>query len=508
MPINFIPNDPDSQDVLPMRQVSPRPDRGVGQAKIVVDGAVAENKYDVGTTDFLYWQCREAMLASLDAWELIHGPFSSWQDGDTLPIFKDAGVDLNAFYDRKRGGQPERLSFFHEKVGTKTYFSGASTDVVSHEAGHAFLDAIRPDFWTSTRFEVNSIHEAFGDCIAILTALHDKVSRVAILSDIASKNVVESTAEELSAGIGKKIPGHNAGAPRRARNNFEWGPQGSLPDVGGPGELIFEEHSFGQIFSGCFYDTIVNIFNGMASQSEGNLLKATQTAGKILVKAIRQAPQRLQYFREVGRFMILADEADNAGANRDAIRDAFQRHNISLGSTLTLAPQAVIASTLATSKRAAMSGRGAVSLSDLTAHAKGKVLNMMGAVSRKLDVSSVKIAGTEFQEAVHQRIVTLDGVHKKLKGVVAEAAQVALIGRSHSSMAIMGHVSNPVDTDNDVENYVQSLVKHGRIDFEPKKSGGRSLVAKVGEIAGEVTHEIREIRGQKTLVRIRYSCRG
>jgi len=508
MSINFIPNDPDAQDIIPMRANSPRADRGAGQAKVKVDGAVVEDKYKIGTAEFVYWQCREAALAAIEAWEQIHGPFASWQDGDTLPVFPDKGIDLNAFYDRKRGAQPEQLSFFHQKVGTKTYFSGASTDVVSHEFGHAFLDSIRPDFWVSSRFEVNSIHEAFGDCVALVTALHDKASRVAILSKVATKNAIESTAEELSDGIKKAIPGHNAGAPRRARNDFEWGPQGSLPDDGGPGVLIFEEHSFGQIFSGCFYDTIVNIVKGMSSQTEANLLKATQTAGRLLVKGIQQAPQRLQFFREVGRFMILNDEADNGGANREAIRDAFQGHNISLGSSLTLAPEAAFAAAPAASKKAVATGRGIVELGDITAKAKHELLDLIGAVSKKIDISSVQIAGRDFQEAVHQRIVALDSVDKRLKGVVAGAAQVALIGRSHNALAIMGHVSDPDDTDKDVENYVASLVKHGRIDFKPKKTSGHSLVSGSGAVSGNTTHEIREIRGQKTLVRIRFACRG
>src|SRR5262245_55624894 len=116
MAINFIPNDPAVQSVLPMRQKSPRPDRLAGSAKIKVSGAVAEGKYQEGTPEFLHWQCREAALAAIEAWEQIHGPFAAWQDGDTLPIFiDDEEEDLNAFYDRKRGAEPEKLSFFHQK---------------------------------------------------------------------------------------------------------------------------------------------------------------------------------------------------------------------------------------------------------------------------------------------------------------------------------------------------------------------------------------------------------
>jgi len=500
MPIHFIPNDPLVQNDLPMRVVKPRADRGAGKAKLSVQGAVAEGEYPVGTPDFLYWQCREAALASIAAWEEISGSFSRWQVGDTLKVLPDRGEDLNAYYDRLG------LSFFHQKIASKTYFSGASTDVVAHEAGHAFLDAIRPDLWDSSRFEVNAFHEAFGDCVAIITALQDKESRVAILSKISSSNSVEALAEEISEGISKAAPGINAAAPRRARNDFEWGPQGSLPTDGGPGKLIFEEHSFGQIFSGCFYDTIVNIFSGMASQTESNLLAATQIAGKLLVKGIQSAPQRMEFFREVGRFMILADGQDNGGANRAAVSDAFQRHNLALGSSITLAPSAAFAASAATSGPTKKKGIQNATDADMTTTAKRELRGLIGAVSNKLSISKIKLAGREMQEAIHQRIVSLDACHKKLEGVVASAAQVALVGRSHNALCVMGHVSNPITTDKDVINYVDSLVKHGRISFESAKTAGRSMVASLKDLPSGITHQVRDVRGQKTLLRVRFAC--
>jgi hypothetical protein len=507
MSINFIPNDPSALTQVPMRKVAPLADAASNRAGYEVAGAAAEGEYDVGTPEFLYWQCRQAALAALEAWQEVHGPFTSWQEDESLSVYPDLGVDLNAYYDRARGGLPERISFFHQQVGNKTYFSGASTDVVAHEAGHAFLDALRPDFWTSFRFEVNAFHEAFGDCVAMLTALHDKLTRGLVAPIITARNPVESTAEELADAIKKAFPGHNAGAPRRARNDFEWGPQGSIPVDGGPGELIYEEHSFGQVFSGCFYDTIANIFAGMASQSEANLLKAAQTAGKLLVKATLQAPQRAQYFREVGRVMVLVDEQDNAGANGAAITDAFARHNIALGTSMTLAPQAALAG-------AAPAGRGAAQPT-LPPVAKRNLLKKFGAeAGAKLAVAAVKIAGHKVNEAIYERLVRLDAVHQKLKGVVAAAPQVAVLGTTHNALAILGHLSNGEVTVEDVEGYVKSLVHHARVDFNPEKPArrrprGRGMVAAAAAPPPpkDVTHEVQKIRGQKTLVRVRFACR-
>src|SRR5207249_78018 len=132
---------------------------------------------------------------------------------------------------------------------------------------------------------------------------------------------------------------------RRALNKFEYALPSTLPDFGssddGPGVLINEIHSFGQIFSGCFYDTVVNVHKAAGNDTEAGLLKASQTAGQILIQAARQAPQKTRYFREVGRAMMLSDQ-QKGGANQDAIRDAFQGHGISV-SLGALAPETVLA---------------------------------------------------------------------------------------------------------------------------------------------------------------------
>jgi hypothetical protein len=129
------------------------------------------------------------------------------QAGRKIELRPDDGVDLNAFYDRVS------LSFFHFTNGGTTFLSGASTDVVAHEAGHGILDAIRPELITSAVFEVNAFHEAFGDCVAILTAFLDQSNRSAVLASLTEKNFAEATAENLAAGIKMVQPNHNAAAP-------------------------------------------------------------------------------------------------------------------------------------------------------------------------------------------------------------------------------------------------------------------------------------------------------
>ena len=154
--INFIPNDPLAGATPPMRKKAPSADRSGTKAGFNLAAGPAAALYAPGTPGFIHWQCREAALQAVwKVWEGIAGPLPRWaRSGNVrkLDLFPDFGLDLNAYYD----GQS--LSFFHSSAGTKTTFSGASTDVVAHEAGHGFLDAVRPDLWFSNLTETGAFH--------------------------------------------------------------------------------------------------------------------------------------------------------------------------------------------------------------------------------------------------------------------------------------------------------------------------------------------------------------
>ena len=90
-------------------------------------------------------------------------------------------------------------------------------------------------------------------------------------------------------------------------------PDGTLPPAGPPAALTSEPHSFSRIFTGCFYDTVCNIFTSQAAQDEQGLLAAALTAGRLLIAGARDAPEVPRFFQAVGRAMILADEAASAG---------------------------------------------------------------------------------------------------------------------------------------------------------------------------------------------------
>ena len=80
------------------------------------------------------------------------------------------------------------------------YFADSS-DIVTHELGHAMLDAMRPDFWSVQALEVWSFHEAFSDIVAMFNLMSYDVALnkmiVETKGDLSVSNSVSRLAEEV-----------------------------------------------------------------------------------------------------------------------------------------------------------------------------------------------------------------------------------------------------------------------------------------------------------------------
>ena len=117
--------------------------------KITLDAAPpAAGLYEPGTPEFRYWVAAETLQRAVGYWSGVLPKGTSWQRGPEMVVRLDAGDKLNALYNR------ENLVFFHATVGGLTVFTGESPDVVSHELGHAVLDALRPQLWDAMSHEV------------------------------------------------------------------------------------------------------------------------------------------------------------------------------------------------------------------------------------------------------------------------------------------------------------------------------------------------------------------
>lgn len=508
MPINFIPNDPLCVSDLPMRSgVKPRANRPAGRAGFDFRGALAEIEALPETPDFLFWQCREAALLTVEVWEQLDGPLKSWSQMAANPakltVDFDLREELNAFYDR-RG-----LKFFHHKKGKKTTFSGASTDVVAHECGHALLDTIRPQLFNVHQTEFGAFHESFGDCMALLVALSDQECRKVLLQktpDLSKPNFAEALMEDLADGVRRFVgPSNPSSAPRRALNKFQFQLPTALPPIAPPNLLAAQEHSFSRLFTGCFYDLIRGLFLAAPQQDEQALRQASVTAGKLLIAGARQAPINSRFFQSVGRAMVLADDTLNAGANRSIVGQAFAGHGIMLGSSAALMPVASLAGDAPT-----VGARGgAASVAAATA---GDLKRRLGAApAARLSFEAVSFGKQKLVQAVHQRTVQLGRLSPKLKGVVAVVPETAIVGRSGGAAAVMGALPNPSTTEDEVMSFVGSLLASGRL--AGMDGGGTRPAASAIALGAPrttedetATHAIVTERGKRVLQRIRFAC--
>jgi Fungalysin metallopeptidase (M36) len=504
--INFIPNDPLAVDVLPMREVKARPERGAGTAGITVAGNAPEGRFDLGEPGFVAWQARQAAILAIEAWEEVRGaPLASWAQESANPaslmLVPDAGEDLNAYYDR------ESLSFFHKTKGRKTWWSGASTDVVAHETGHGILDALRPDLWSVNMLEIGGFHEAFGDVTAIIAALADRATREALLTlspDLATANFVEATAEDLSDAIRRVLGArHPAAKPRRALNTFRWQLPQTMPSSGGPDVMIGEVHSIARIMTGCFYDVLRAIFTASGQGSQEQLWAATETTGHLFYEAARTAPAVPRFFRAIGRAMVLADQTLNGGAHRQLIGKAFFGHGLALGAQGFLAPELALAGKSPRMLRNAMHLEPAT-ISDLR--------QRVGAGSRAAaDVNPVEFGGETFATVAIRDQVSLDAVDSRLRGVVAAVDSVALVGQSGGAAALMA-APRAGAASAEVLDFVSSLVAHGQVEFAeptkpPTKRAAAIGTAKQPETtAGAATHAVKRRGRKQKLERVRFAC--
>lgn len=284
--------------------------------------------YRPGAREFRYWAAAEALRRGSDFWGALLPKGKSWQPGRTLRVTRDAGVDLNAYYDR-RG-----LSFFHDTLGGTTVYSGESPDVVCHELGHAVLDAMRPELWDAMSVEVAAFHESFGDISALLAGLQLPSLRRAVLAEtggrIGRSSRLSRLAEQLGWALRQIQPG--AAEPdclRNAVNAFFYRAPETLPPSGPSSSLTAEPHSFSRVFTGGWFEALAGMLASRASSpTEADLLRVSLDAGRLLVDAIPAAPIVADYYSQVAAHLVESDAMLFKGRYRDVLKSALVRRGI------------------------------------------------------------------------------------------------------------------------------------------------------------------------------------
>jgi hypothetical protein len=282
-------------------------------------------------------QCAECQVALTNSINYVvnhtKSPLTHWAATGLLQVIARAGKMFNAYYDRSA------LRFFYDAdpVSHKMVFTSEASPVITHELGHAILDAIRPDLWGSATFEGFAFHEAFGDCNAILhIMLYDEILNHAQAStggNLRQSNVISQLAVEMGTAIAH-LQGRQPGALRDAVNSFVWVAPESLPRVAAPEALAQEPHSFSRVWTGTFYEIFVNIYERLRANSDplSAMKIARDVCADYLFGAVAMAPAVPRFFESVATAMLAVD-ASRGGPYADILRTVFANRHI-IGVTL------------------------------------------------------------------------------------------------------------------------------------------------------------------------------
>ncbi len=267
---------------------------------------------------------------------------SRWPGTRILRINPHAGVDLNAYYDRRS------LQFFYaqDPVTKKPIYTCESFDIVSHELGHGLLDILRPDMWSMQSMEAWAYHEAFGDIVAILGAMHsDKLMRSVLKetnNDLGQQNHLTRLAEEMGTTIYRYTKGRDGrkpGALRLAVNNFKYKQPNKLPNVARHDKLANECHSFGRVFLGAFYAFMAGVYDQKTSGGMKPLDAMRYTrdhCGRLVMRASKLAPATPRFYAGMAKTM-LSLEKKMGGHHHKLLRKVMKNRKILSGKSIAMA---------------------------------------------------------------------------------------------------------------------------------------------------------------------------
>ncbi len=262
---------------------------------------------------------------------------TNWPGTRNLLILPRAGKDLNAYYDRRH------LKFFYaaDRKSKNVVFTCESVDIVAHELGHALLDTMRPDLWSTQSLEIWSFHEAFGDINAVATVmLHEHMLRYALKEtngNLRKHNVISRLAEQMGDAIFHLTGGRGGfkpGALRNAINNFTYKRPESLPKRTSNDKLAAESHSFGRLFVGAWYDIMIGIFELNLREGQGEMTalhNARNYAYQNIVEALIVAPRSPRFYNAVARAMLSVDRL-KGGRCQSIMRKVFEKRKMLLRS--------------------------------------------------------------------------------------------------------------------------------------------------------------------------------
>lgn len=240
-------------------------------------------------------------------------------EGNRLIVVPHAGYGENAFYDRNS----KSLQFYYFGSETDTVYTCLSSDIVSHEFGHAVLDGIRPYFNEGTSVQTAAFHEFVGDLTAILISLKNNAFRKWLVrktgGDMSKADQLASIAEQFGSAV--------QGKPylRSAMNKES---MSDITDSQSP-------HRVSQVLTGAMFDILMRLSQHYA---EVRGLSALQVFWDVAQRMQRMAIQPLDLlppvdvtFRDYALAVVRAEELSNPldpHNYRQMLIDAFRARGI------------------------------------------------------------------------------------------------------------------------------------------------------------------------------------
>ncbi|SHN28906.1 hypothetical protein [Cryptosporangium aurantiacum] len=310
-----------------------RPALRTGPLAIDVEGAVPPDAEGA----VRYWTAAEALGRTVALYAPLFPPEvfpdgAAWNPavGDTLVANLNAGVDLNAYYDR------QGLAFFRQHVNGVTVWSGESPDIVSHETGHAVLDALCPWMWDAASAEIAAFHESFGDITAVLSGLRLATLREQVIGEtggeLSRSSRLSRLAEQLGWAVRQVAPSSaDPDCLRNASNELFYKDPVSLPPSAPASQLSSEPHSFSRVFTGAFLRALAGMVHTLAGEGtvdDEALRIAGEDAATLLVTAVTRTAAVPSYYAQVAAHLIRVDQEKFAGKYTPALQAAFVRHGI------------------------------------------------------------------------------------------------------------------------------------------------------------------------------------
>jgi hypothetical protein len=452
-----------------------RPRPSLLQPPLAVDIATEEPPASQVGDRLRYWTAAEALHRTASLYAPLFGSAgsASWNPavGPTLIADLDAGEDLNAYYDR------EGLKFFRQEVGGVTVWSGESPDIVSHETGHAVLDALCPWMWDAASAEIAAFHESFGDMSALLSGLQIESLAERVIGEtdgeLSRTSRLSRLAEQLGWAIRQIAPSSaDPDCLRNASNTFFYQDPVTLPPSSPASSLSSEPHSFSRVFTGSFLRVLAGMVTEQGSGSESitpeSVRAAAVDAATLLVDAVQGTSAVPAYYAQVAAHMIDADARRFAGRYAIALRSGFVRHGI-------LAPAAATALTAepsATSEPAepagATSGSPGPFESEKSA-ASDPVARAGAATGAPAEPASVQVSGTPY--GLPDELTVQAPVRRPRFAVTGAAPGRGALAESDGSEVARA--------------FVEDLFRQGRIDLPAEYR--RSLVRSTRVVA---THQV------------------